>query len=92
MVANPPQHPSGDYVLDTNNYLSLIDPKQPTQETLTYSGIAVLHPKLFQDLSIEKIPLAGLFKPAIKQKQITAELYRGEWSDIGTVSRLKKIK
>jgi N-acetyl-alpha-D-muramate 1-phosphate uridylyltransferase len=91
MVANPPQHPAGDYVLDSNNYLSLRDPDKTKEEALTYCGIAVLHPKLFQGLAVEKIPLARLFKTAIKQKQITAEYYQGEWFDIGTVARLKKL-
>jgi MurNAc alpha-1-phosphate uridylyltransferase len=91
MVDNPPQHLSGDYVLDSNSYLSLIDSNQTSQKTLTYCGIAILHPKLFQDIPLEKIPLARLFNAAIKQKKITAEHYQGEWFDIGTVSRLKKL-
>ncbi len=91
MVTNPSQHPLGDYVLDSDNYLSLKDPNQTSQETLTYCGIAVLHPKLFKDLAVEKIPLARLFKAAITQKQISAEYYQGEWFDIGTAGRLKKL-
>ncbi|MDC1435656.1 nucleotidyltransferase family protein [Gammaproteobacteria bacterium] len=91
MVTNPPQHPLGDYVLDSNNYLSLRDPNLTTQEALTYCGIAVLHPKLFEGLSVEKLPLADLYEAAIKQKQISAEHYQGEWFDIGTVDRLKEL-
>lgn len=91
MVNNPPQHPLGDYVMDTNNYLSLRDPQQASQQTLTYCGISVLHPKLFQGLAVEKLPLAELYEAAIKQKRISAEHYQGEWFDIGTVDRLKAL-
>ncbi|MBN4059863.1 nucleotidyltransferase family protein [Gammaproteobacteria bacterium AH-315-E17] len=91
MVANPLQHPKGDYVLGSNGYLALSDRLQSIQESLTYSGIAVLHPKLFENIAVEKLPLATLYASAIKQKRVSAEYYEGEWSDIGTLDRLKEL-
>lgn len=91
MVTNPSQHPQGDYVLESDNYLSLRDSDQSSQETLTYCGIAVLHPKLFENFSVERLPLADLYEAAIRQKKISAEHYEGEWFDIGTVDRLKAL-
>ncbi len=91
LVANPHQHPNGDYVLRPNGNLALIDSVQAIQDTLTYGGIAVLHPKLFENFSIEKLPLATLYESAIKQNKVSAEYFQGEWSDIGTVDRLKEL-
>ena len=91
MVDNPQQHPEGDFVLNTDGELSLIDPDKALQKTLTYSGIAVLHPHLFDNMPIEKLPLSTLYESAIKQNKISAEYYQGEWSDIGTVDRLNEL-
>lgn len=94
MVSNPPQHPEGDYVLDGNR-LSLKDKitvrVSDACMALTYSGIAVLHPELFSNLPIQKLPLSPLFESAIKQGRVSAEFYRGEWFDIGTVERLDSL-
>jgi len=90
MVPNPPQHSAGDYILEAKGGLKLKD-SNLSQETLTYSGIAVLHPQLFENLSVEKCPLAPLYEKAIKQGKASAEFYPGEWFDIGTVDRLKAL-
>lgn len=92
MVANPLQHPNGDYVLSDNGNLSLKESMQSIQTTLTYSGIAVLNPLLFKNLSIEKLPLANLYESAIQQEKVSAEYYQGLWSDIGTVERLHELE
>jgi MurNAc alpha-1-phosphate uridylyltransferase len=90
MVSNPPQHPEGDYVLDSEGHLNLKTPGAQ-KTTTTYSGIAVLHPRLFENLSVKLIPLAPLFEAAIKQGKASAEFYQGEWFDIGTVERLNNL-
>ncbi|MDG2090582.1 MAG: nucleotidyltransferase family protein [Gammaproteobacteria bacterium] len=91
MVDNPPQHPKGDYVLGGNGNLTLIDPLKVAEKILTYSGLAVLNPLLFENLAVEKLPLATLYESAIKQGKVSAEYYQGEWSDIGTVDRLNEL-
>ena len=88
MVDNPLQNPFGDYVLGSSGSLSLID---SVQDALTYSGIAVLHPLLFENFSVGKLPLTTLYESAIKQQRVSGEYYKGEWSDIGTVDRLKEL-
>lgn len=92
MVTNPLQHPKGDYVLGNNGTLSLKESMNAAQTTLTYSGIAVLNPRLFENLPVEKIPLANLYESAIKQEKVSAEHYQGSWSDIGTVERLNDLE
>ena len=91
MVENPLQHPSGDYVLGTNGDLTLIDSSKIAKNTLTYSGISVLNPLLFEKIAVSNLPLATLFKSAIQQEKVSAEFYQGEWSDIGTVDRLNEL-
>lgn len=90
MVPNPPQHSAGDYILAEQGELKLKD-SNSLQEAFTYSGIAVLHPQLFENLSVEKCPLAPLYEKAIRQGKASAEFYQGEWFDIGTVDRLNTL-
>ena len=91
MVDNPTQHLKGDYVLGGNGKLTLIDPLKAAENILTYSGLAVLNPLLFENLAVEKLPLATLYESAIEQEKVSAEYYQGEWSDIGTVDRLNEL-
>lgn len=86
MVANPEQHPNGDFTLQDN---FLINQKGPTANT--YSGIGVYHPTLFSACQAGKFPLAPLLISAMENKQVTGELYRGQWYDIGTPERLQQL-
>lgn len=85
LVENPEQHSQGDFSI-TNHLLC-----EKSQETFTFSGIALYQKSFFDDLSPGKTPLAPLLSKAMQQQQITAEVYRGKWFDIGTPERLKKL-
>jgi len=87
MVNNPTHNPTGDFVVDDKGNLAT----EGTQKW-TFSGIAVYHPALFSGLSSEKRPLKPLFERAIQHQQATAEVYKGEWSDIGTLERLQALE
>lgn len=86
LVNNPPQHPTGDFALDAEQRIL-----PEGQSKLTYSGIGLYHPKLFQGLKAEPLPLKPVLMKAITQQQITGEHYQGQWSDIGTVERLTAL-
>jgi MurNAc alpha-1-phosphate uridylyltransferase len=88
LVPNPDHHPRGDFSLTADNRLALPDGTTPT---FTYSGIAVFHPALFAGVTERKYPLLPLLKQAIAANAATAEIYRGEWSDIGTPERLREL-
>ncbi|HTR01434.1 MAG TPA: nucleotidyltransferase family protein [Candidatus Acidoferrum sp.] len=88
LVPNPEHHPRGDFALTDGDRLTLPTPDAPAY---TYSGIGVFHPSLFAGVTERKYPLLPLLKQAIAAHAATAEIYRGEWSDIGTPARLREL-
>ncbi|WP_252106930.1 MULTISPECIES: N-acetylmuramate alpha-1-phosphate uridylyltransferase MurU [unclassified Halomonas] len=85
LVDNPPQHPNGDFSLEKGQ-AGLNTP------ALTYSGIAVIHPALFQGCSPGAFALAPLLKEAITRGQVSAEHFTGHWVDVGTPARLTALE
>ncbi len=85
LVENPEQHSHGDFSI--SNHLLC----EKSQETFTFSGIALYQKAFFDGLFPGKKPLAPLLNKAMQQQQITAEVYRGKWFDIGTPERLNKL-
>ena len=50
-----------------------------TKNNLTYSGIAVVHPKIFKDLKEDYYDLwTDLLQRHIKQSKVTGEIYSGD--------------
>ena len=88
-VPNPEQHPKGDFTLLGGRAYTFDQDKQG--ENLTYSGVAVIHPKMFDGLDAGKRPLAPLLKQAMLEGKISAEKMQGEWVDVGTPERLTKL-
>lgn len=86
LVDNPDHHPGGDFRLDEHGRL------HTGQPALTYSGIAILHPELFQGLPPQRMALRPLFNQAIAGKRLTGERHAGLWSDVGTPQRLAIIR
>ncbi|MFT7246530.1 MAG: MurNAc alpha-1-phosphate uridylyltransferase [Candidatus Azotimanducaceae bacterium] len=86
MVPNPEQHPEGDYGVDNRGALTLSGP------TYTYSGIGVYPPSFFDGMSHGKLMLRPLFDAAVEAGQLTGEVFRGEWTDVGTPDRYDLLK
>ncbi|MVV51148.1 nucleotidyltransferase family protein [Pseudomonas sp. PB120] len=88
LADNPAHHPKGDF--------SLIDGQvhdgQPETPTLTYSGIAVLHPQLFDGCTAGAFKLAPLLRNAMEHGQVTGEHLKGHWVDVGTHERLAEVE
>lgn len=82
LINNPEHHLEGDFSLQENRVLS------PGAQTFTYSGIAVLSPKLFADCQAGAFKLAPLLRQAIAQGQVSGEHFNGSWIDVGTQERL----
>ena len=59
---------------------------------LTYSGVAVLHPALFEGLAAGRFPLAPLLVEAADAGRVSGELHSGEWIDVGTPERLQALQ
>ncbi|WP_336936066.1 N-acetylmuramate alpha-1-phosphate uridylyltransferase MurU [Acinetobacter beijerinckii] len=89
LVENPPQHLKGDFIL--SNDLAYTFEQEQMGEALTYSGIAVIAPKMFSGLEQGKRPLAPLLKQAMLQKQVSAEKMQAIWVDVGTPERLEQL-
>ena len=87
LVANPPQHPAGDFSLARGIIGEAPSPRY------TYAGIAVLSPRLVAEIAAgQKAPLAPLWRAAAARGKVTGELYDGYWSDVGTVERLGALR
>lgn len=89
LVDNPAQHPHGDFVLLDGQ----VREGQPGEAQLTYSGIGVLHPRLFIDCQAQAFKLAPLWRQAMGVKgQVTGEHFAGQWIDVGTHERLADVE
>jgi N-acetyl-alpha-D-muramate 1-phosphate uridylyltransferase len=86
LVANPPQHPHGDFGLVNGRVLADADQRH------TFSGMGAYHPALFAAIpGGGRGRLADVLIAAMKQQQVTGELYRGQWHDVGTPERLTAV-
>lgn len=95
LVPNPPHHPRGDFGLNAEG-LALDLPADSTEARYTYSTIGLYRRGLFAALPFGNpqglsAPLAPLLRAAMARGQISAELYTGEWTDVGTPERLAAL-
>ncbi len=85
LVQNPPQHPKGDFVLSNHRIL------REGPDKLTFSGISILSPKLFESLPTGKAPLAPILRQAMDAGSIAGECLQDHWVDVGTIERLAEL-
>ena len=88
LADNPAHHPGGDFTLDDGQ----VHDARPGAQTLTYSGIAVLHPRLFAGCTEGAFKLAPLLRNAMAQAAVTGEHLQGHWVDVGTHERLAEVE
>ncbi|MDN4546561.1 MULTISPECIES: N-acetylmuramate alpha-1-phosphate uridylyltransferase MurU [unclassified Pseudomonas] len=88
LADNPAHHPTGDFSLIGDQ----VRDGQPDTATLTYSGIAVLHPQLFDGCSAGAFKLAPLLRKAMADGQVSGEHLKGHWVDVGTHERLAEAE
>ena len=94
MVANPEQHPRGDFALAADGCMHA-----DGADKLTYSGIGVYRPSLLNgwsgavgvDGDPPRFKLAPLLIAAMARGEITGSLHTGEWADVGTPARLAEL-
>jgi MurNAc alpha-1-phosphate uridylyltransferase len=85
LVDNPPQHPCGDFGLAAGKV-------QAAATRHTFSGMGAYHPALFAGVKRgERARLADVLIAAMANEQVTGELYRGQWHDVGTPERLAAL-
>ena len=83
LVPSPPHNPQGDFGLEAGR----VTPEGP----LTFAGISVLSPRLFDGLTPGVRPLAPLLRAAMAEGRVTGMLHEGTWYDIGTPERLHAL-
>lgn len=89
VLVDTPDYLNGDFALQD----SLIQHKSSGLLPLyTYSGIALMHPKLFAGLSPGKRPLLPVFENCMAQQKLHGQYYNGDWMDIGTPQRLQFLQ
>ena len=88
LVDNPEHHPGGDFILADGK----VHEGAPTADKLTYSGIAVLHPRLFDGCVDGAFKLAPLLRRAMALEQVSGERLDGHWIDVGTHERLAQVE
>ncbi|MDR9752035.1 nucleotidyltransferase family protein [Pseudomonas sp. SZMC_28357] len=88
LADNPAHHPNGDF----NLIAGQVQDAGSAADTLTYSGIAVLHPVLFNGCADGAFKLAPLLRKAIADGQVSGEHWRGHWIDVGTHERLAEVE
>jgi MurNAc alpha-1-phosphate uridylyltransferase len=85
MVPNPSHHPKGDFGL-SDGYVNNTD-----ENRYTFAGISCFQKSFFNDLLPGKQALAPLLRKAMEDNQVTAELFEGQWTDVGTLVRWESI-
>ena len=77
-------------------FRSLNLPANSTEPRYTFSTIALYRKAFFDTLPFGnpagvKAPLAPLLRAAMDNNQVSAELYTGQWTDVGTPARLAEL-
>lgn len=87
LVPNPPHNPKGDFGINGQGLaLSQAD------EKFTYSTVGLYRPALFKHTPVgKKAALAPLLREAMQSGHVSATLYSGPWTDVGTPGRLAEL-
>jgi MurNAc alpha-1-phosphate uridylyltransferase len=97
LVPNPEHNPTGDFGLDSNSGLALNTPKGSETPRYTFSTVGLYRRALFLPPWCDTPPgnpqgicaaLAPLLRTAMDQQRVSAALYTGAWTDVGTPERL----
>ena len=98
LVPNPPHNPHGDFAIDAAG--RALNDALDGGTRHTFSTIALYRRALFEPPWCDILPgnpqgtaapLAPLLRKAIAAGRVSAELYRGAWTDVGTPERLAAL-
>lgn len=85
MVDNPAHHPNGDFHLRDGRLAAAGGPR------LTFSGIGLYAPALFDGCAPGAFPLAPLLRAAMADGRVGGIQHAGQWTDVGTPERLAAL-
>lgn len=86
MTGNPDHNPAGDFCLNPDGTVSVEGP-----EMLTFSGISLLHRRLFDGQLPGPGKLAPILRDAMSRGRVMGLHHTGQWMDIGTPDRLREL-
>ena len=86
MIPNPVHNLGGDFTLLNARI------RNEGGDKLTFSGIGVYHPRLFDDCTPGKFSVVPLLRSTMENHLVTGEIYKGRWEDIGTLERLEAVR
>ncbi len=86
LTDNPAWHPLGDFALASDGKVS-----PEGERKLTFSGISVLTPELFDGVDDQAFALAPLLRRAMTAGRVTGRKLQGYWEDVGTPERLQAL-
>jgi MurNAc alpha-1-phosphate uridylyltransferase len=86
LVKNPAHNLKGDFVLNTFSVANEGEPRH------TFSGIGVYRPEIFDAIQPgQSAQIAPILREYAARGQVGGELYRGDWTDVGTPERLAQL-
>lgn len=86
LVKNPPHHPKGDFALHSFSIANEGEPRY------TFSGIGVYRMEMFDAIEPgQSAQIAPILREYAARGQVGGEVYRGDWTDVGTPERLAQL-
>lgn len=89
LVDNAEHNPGGDFHLNSAGLVR--NGEGSDGNSLTFSGISVMHRKLFAGFPIQPRSVVPLLKESMKKDLVSGEHYQGAWIDVGTPERLADV-
>ncbi len=86
LVNNPAHNVKGDFSLAENLIKNTGDPM------FTFSGIGIYQPTFFKEQTSGISPLAPLIRTKADSGLVSGQLHAGNWTDVGTLERLKQLE
>jgi MurNAc alpha-1-phosphate uridylyltransferase len=91
LVPNPSFHPRGDFGIDGDG-LGLAEGTGPDGRRWTYANLALARAAMSNHIAPgTHAPLAPLLHAGMRERRISAEIYRGRWENVGTPEQLAAL-
>jgi len=85
LVDNPSHHLPGDFLLSDGQV------SDGDGDRLTFAGIGIYRPSLFEGCQAGAFPLAPLLRRAMTAGKVCGIHYTGRWTDVGTPERYRLL-
>lgn len=89
LVERPAHRFEGDFGLEGQ---TVIRPPEITHRHWVYSGIAYIHPKVFDGFNRSRFSLRDVMFHEVALGRVSGEIFRGVWFDTGTHEELDRLR